>query len=153
MERTYNLVNQLANASAVSNSSSHAQITVESKINAAYDKVYAKNANTSAKANSTDFIDPKPWPNPTPVPLAKANKGDTPEKKEPEAAPEAIAQKNATKNANVSKKANTTDFIDPKPFPNPTPVPLAKANKGDTPEKKEPEAAPEAMAQAKATSN
>ena len=99
--------------------------------------MYAKNANTSAKANSTDFIDPKPWPNPTPVPLAKANKGDISEKKEPEAAPEAIAQTNATKNANVSKKANTTDFIDPKPFPNPTPVPLAKANKGDTPEKKE----------------
>jgi hypothetical protein len=165
--------------------------------NATKSAVKAANSTGKAKANATDFIDPKPFPNPTPVPLAKANKGDTPEKKEPDAAPEALAKakkpfihdekmektlnlvsqlskasavqksnahaqisieaqlsaaydKVYSNNANSSAKANSTDFIDPKPFPNPTPVPLAKANKGDTPEKKEPEAAPEAMVQKKA---
>jgi len=65
-------------------------------------------ANTTKKANTTDFIDPKPFPNPTPVPLAKANKGDTPEKKAPEAAPEAAVQVKANVTTNVTAKANTT---------------------------------------------
>ena len=38
--------------------------------------------------------------------------------------------KSAVKAANTSAKANTTDFIDPKPYPNPNPVPLEKAGNG-----------------------
>lgn len=54
---------------------------------------------------------------------------------------------NVTASVKVQVKANATDFVDPKPFPNPNAVPLAKANKGDTPEKKKTEeAAPEAAA-------
>jgi len=91
MEKTYKLVSvsSLSNAIPATNTTSHAQTSVELKISSAYDKVYGAMANTTKKANTTDFTDPKPFPNPTPVPLAKAQKGDTPEKKAPEAAPEA----------------------------------------------------------------
>lgn len=110
MEKTYKLVSSLSNAidATKTNTTSHAQTSVELKISSAYDKVYGAVANTTKKANTTDFIDPKPFPNPTPVPLAKANKGDTPEKKAPEAAPEAAVQVKVNGTANVTAKANTT---------------------------------------------
>merc|ERR1740138_1972628 len=86
---------------------------------------------TSAKANATDFIDPRPFPSPAPVKLEDADKAPA---------------------AKVQVKSNSTDFNDPKPFPNPTPVPLAKAQKGDTPDKKPAEKVnPEAAVQIKSS--
>jgi len=44
----------------------------EKAANTTKSAVKAANTTVKAKVNATDFIDPKPYPNPLPVPLEKA---------------------------------------------------------------------------------